>query len=115
MTEHEAEAISLGWKRSLKDRIWDTFDRCSREGWDGGDAEPVSKEACNRAERFIDMLPSNVIPPEVVPEADGKIALDWQINANCIFSIGFDEKRVNFAGYFGEERRVRGNVNYKHS
>mgnify|MGYP001570466408 CR=1 FL=1 len=106
--EHESETISLGWKRALKDRLWDTFDRCSAEGWDGADAESISLEACQGAEKFIDLLPDEIIAPEVIAEADGQIALDWQKSRDCILSIGFEGANINFAGYFGETRRVRG-------
>lgn len=108
MLEHESETVSLGWKRVLKDRLWDTFDRCSTEGWDGADAEPISSVACQGAERFIDLLQDEIIAPEIVAEADGQIALDWQKGRDCIFSIGFEGANVNFAGYFGEARRIRG-------
>lgn len=105
---HESEAISLGWERALKDRLWDAFERCSVEGWDGADAEPISWEACKSAERFINLLPNEIVAPDIVAEADGQIALDWQKGEDRIFSIGFEGTAVNFAGYFGEKRRVRG-------
>lgn len=106
--DHAAESISLGGRKEIKDRIWELYLRCGEPGWDGGDADPVQADACRGAVRFVDLMPDGLKRPDVVPECDGELALEWESGADRIFSIGFDTEGINYAGFFGGRKKFRG-------
>lgn len=87
------------------------MEACSREGWDGYGARAISERAGVRTIAFLNALPSSLTPPEIVPEPDGEIAVDWDFGPNLQLSISIgDSGPLNFAGVLGEEygqRRVR--------
>ncbi len=80
-------------------------DEFSVSNWDGNDAEPVSKAAADNAEGFILALPDDFPAPEVAPEPDGSISLDWNVSSDQVFSISVGEDdRLAFAWLDGLER-----------
>lgn len=82
---------------------------CTKEGWDGYHAKPIMQAACNRARAFLSDLPPWMSAPDIVPEADGEIAIEWYIAPDQTFSISIGESGpVHYAGLFGHEREVHG-------
>jgi hypothetical protein len=76
----------------------------STAGWDGGEAEPISQIAMNRAEDFIRALPADVAAPEFAPEPDGAISLDWIYSRNEFLSVSIGESdRLSFAWVDGSD------------
>ena len=67
--------------------LWALVDECSATGWDGDGALPLSKDAAVQAEEFIRALPEGVPLPEVSPESDGSVALDWIRTPNHMLSL----------------------------
>ena len=59
-----------------------TVSECSNRNWDGYGAEPISNEAAADAIVFLRLLPSALPRPEIVPEPDGDIGLEWQRSDN---------------------------------
>jgi hypothetical protein len=55
--------------------------------WDGEGADAVSMLAADRAIAFIQALPGSLPVPEVAPEPDGSISLDWIYSRSRILSI----------------------------
>ena len=60
---------------------------CARSGWDANEAEPVSKCAAIRAADFIRALPEGFSLPELAPEPDGSISLDWVRSRDWLLSL----------------------------
>lgn len=87
------------------------LEECAKPRWDGYDAQPVSAKAASRALSFLDALPSSLTSPDIVPEPDGEIAIDWDFGPSLQLSISIGESGpLHFAGVIGEEygqRRVR--------
>lgn len=87
------------------------LDECSKPGWDGYDARPISEKAAARALAFLNALPSSLVPPDVVPEPDGEIAVDWDFGPALQLSISVGPSGpLHFAGVIGEaygQPRVR--------
>lgn len=82
---------------------------CADDGWDGYQGKAISKATCDRARAFIDKLPSWMPAPDVVPESDGEIAIEWDLAPNRIFSISIGERGpLHFAGLFGHEKERHG-------
>lgn len=95
------EPISFSWRESLRDDIESLFRRCSRPGWDGYDAEPVSVKSANGALQIINALPDHIAPPSVIPEPDGEVALEWSGSNRRDFSISLSGATLTYAGVFG--------------
>jgi hypothetical protein len=58
-----------------------------RPDWDGEGAEAISQLAADRAIAFIRALPRGVPVPEIAPEHDGSISLDWIDSRSRVLSI----------------------------
>ena len=78
---------------------------CAEADWDGYDAVAIDPIAVRRAEEFIRALPDNLSVPEVAPEPDGSISLDWIRSQNQVFSVSIGAtNRLAFAWLDGTER-----------
>lgn len=68
---------------------------------DGEDPEavPVSVSACVRAREFLELLPSAFPTPDVSPDPDGEIGLDWIVNRSRMFSVSIGPStRLGYSG-----------------
>jgi len=84
--------------------LWRVMQECSRPGWDGYGAGAISVRVALRAEAFINALPSSLTSPEIVPEPDGELAIDWDFGRSLQLSISIGESGpLHFAGVIGEE------------
>jgi hypothetical protein len=73
--------------------------------WDGEGADPVSVFAADRAIAFIHALPGSVPVPEVAPESDGSISLDWVCSRSRVLSISIGvSDRLAFAWLDGTDQ-----------
>lgn len=79
------------------------------EGWDGEDARPIAYRTLMNAARFLSQTRSLDLDPEIAPETDGCIQLEWYVGPNCVFSISFGpSKLMSFSGIFGQDSRIYG-------
>jgi hypothetical protein len=79
---------------------------CSQPNWDGYGARPISEAVAERARSFLDNLPSSLPAPDIVPESDGDLAIEWHLGSQRVFSVSISkEGPLHFAGLFGEEER----------
>ena len=60
----------------------------SDAGWDGETAKPVHNKAYSELKEIINSLPDTFHTPEIVPEIDGTLNLEWFKHINNITSIG---------------------------
>jgi hypothetical protein len=82
------------------------YSECRVEGWDGYSAKPVSPDAYHAAVRFILALPAVVPMPEVVPEPDGEISLEWDFGQWRALSLSISESgRIAYAAMLGRYKR----------
>ena len=76
---------------------------CSVEEWDG------YEDAYFEAKRFLQLMPSSLPLPQINPEADGEIELEWYKNSKCLFAISLGgNNMLTFAGIFGEINKIHG-------
>ena len=79
------------------------------EGWDGEDAKPIAYRTLINAAQFLSQTRSLDLDPEIAPEADGCIQLEWYVGPSCVFSISFGPSSlISFSGIFGQNSRIYG-------
>ena len=83
------------------------YRECSEEGWDGYDALPITGSAYVEAKRLIESLPlTSFFPmPEVVPEPNGEIGLEWYRKSRLVFIASVSGRNeIVYAGLFGANK-----------
>lgn len=92
-------------KASVLSQIQALVTERARSGWDANEAEPVSECAAIRAADFICALPEGFPLPELAPEPDGSISLDWIRSRNWILSLSIGTSdRLPYAWVEGADR-----------
>jgi len=82
----------------------EVFKECSKEDWDGYGAFPITEDAYLETQRLIKSLPlTSFIPmPEITPEPDGSIGIEWSTGNRLIFVASVSGKNeIVYAGIFG--------------
>lgn len=77
----------LGRKSTAISQFWMLVEEYANAGWNGEDAEPISETAAGIAAQFVRALPEDVPLPEIAPEPDGCISLDWIQSRTRLFSL----------------------------
>jgi len=96
------KAETLGRLSEFLHSIDELYGECSTEGWDGYDALPITEDTCEEAKRFIKSLPINFPMPEIVPEPNGGIGLEWSKGNRLIFVASVSGKNeIVYAGLYG--------------
>lgn len=91
------------------DKLYDIYLDCSFENWDGYQAIPINETTYREAEALIRALPSYVPAPDILPEPDGGIGIDWVKGEGYSFTISVSRKNVlAYAGLFGENNETFG-------
>lgn len=85
------------------------YSECRNEGWDGYSAQPLSAGAYHAALRFIWAIPAAFPMPDIAPEPDGSISLEWESGrwSALVLSIG-EDSRVAYAAILGKDKREKG-------
>lgn len=72
--------------------------------WDGYGAEEICKECIDNAKSIISALPANVPPPDIFPNTNGTITLEWEADAG-IFSIEIGKE--SFSSFIDASSGIR--------
>lgn len=70
----------------------------------------VSPATIAHVKEFIRLLPDDVALPELAPEPDGSIGMDWIHLRNCQFSVSVDDSNSIPFAYVDEPNRECGVV-----
>lgn len=86
---------------------------CQRPNWDGQGTAVVSQDVIANTEAVAKalhaVLPLGTPAPDLVPESDGEISIDWIVDQRHIFSISVgDGDAISFAAQFGNEGAEHG-------
>ncbi|MBU2621569.1 MAG: hypothetical protein KKD92_04550 [Proteobacteria bacterium] len=98
------KSATLGRQEETLHSLYELFEECSDEGWDGYNALPISEEAYLETRKLIQSLPiTSFIPmPELTPEPNGDIALEWRNGSRNIFVASVrGRNEITYAGLFG--------------
>ncbi len=103
---HAEQSVALfGQKEDFISELFELAEECSIENWDGYDASPISGKAFNTVVKFVRSLPDGIALPEVSPEPDGSISLDWMPSRYRTFSLSVGESnQLAYAWVDGFER-----------
>lgn len=101
----ERSRALFGDKSDAISAVWQVAADQSTEDWDGtGGAAVDALAACNAVE-FLRALPAGTPLPEVSPEPDGCISLDWIESRNRLFSLSIgSNRRLPYAWLDGTDR-----------
>jgi len=79
----------------------EVYRECSCADWDGYGALAVTRDAYEEAKKIIDLLPSSIQMPEIVPEPTGEIGFEWRQGRGRIFIMSVNGRhRISYAGIF---------------
>ncbi len=96
-------------KMRLEDELHSIGLSCRYSDWDGYGAKPVNTSTIENAKHYLSLLSKKIPAPEVTPEPDGEVALEWYGSGGSVFSISFSENNViNYAGLFADHRKTHG-------
>lgn len=100
----ECSQSLFGRKAAIISELWNLANECNEEDWDSEGACPLSLPALGNAEDFIRALPDELPFPEVSPEPDGAISLDWIVSRHRLFSISIGvSNRLAYAWLDGSD------------
>lgn len=100
---------AANWRQLVRVEIEEIAHECAARDWDGYGAVAVSQRTRENAERFIDLLPSDLSAPAAVPTPDGHIALTWDFGQGRILTISIGESgSAAYAGILGNGVRRHG-------
>ncbi len=101
---NRSEAVRFEQNRDqhLKE-LEEVFKECIDADWDGEGAPSISIGAFTDAQNFIRRIPSDFSLPNILPEPDGTIGLEWSISEDDYIIINFVG-----TGYFNAVGRTSG-------
>lgn len=95
--------------QSAFESLTELYGECVLENWDGYGANPITLETYSEATRLLSMISSFVPMPDIVPEPDGGIGLEWYREPNFSFVISVTgENVITYAGLFGTSNETHG-------
>jgi hypothetical protein len=104
----DARDISRYWSATLDEALDDLArlkQECAELGWEGYGAQPVNEETLDQVVAFLRALPEDVPVPDLVPEPDGEVSIEWQNGPRRVFSVSVGpHERLSYAGLLGANR-----------
>ncbi len=84
-------------KQNLINEIDNIFSDCGYENWDGYGSAPISKISSEYAKAFIELIQEELPLPEIAPQPDGELGLEWcSANYHLALSIS-DAGEISYA------------------
>lgn len=79
--------------------------RYREANWNGEGAAPIPESAVQEARTFLQKLPTTFPLPEVTPEPDGYLGLEWYANKWLLYVVSFNGKgALSCSGLMGSDR-----------
>jgi hypothetical protein len=80
------------------------IDPCYRESnWNGEDADPIPDAAIQEARAFLYSFPPTLPLPDVIPEPDGYLGLEWYRHKRLLYVVSFNGQGVlSCSGLIGQ-------------
>ncbi len=101
----ERSIALFGPKAAVISQVWALVDECAEADWDGEEGEPISERSAELTAAFIRAMPDDVPLPELAPEPDGSLSLDWIQSRSRLFSLSIGPtSRLAYAWLDGTDR-----------
>lgn len=101
----ELSQVLFGEKAGIISELRALVHECSKEGWDGYQATAIDPLAVLMAEGFIRALPDQFALPEIAPEPDGAVSMDWIDSPHRVFSVSVSaSNRLAYAWVDGTDK-----------
>jgi hypothetical protein len=105
VASNERSMALFGEKATLLSQLTVLAGECAADGWDGADAVAIDPIAVRSVNRFVRVLPDELPLPELAPDPDGSISLDWIGARNRLFSLSIGANdRLAFAWLDGTDK-----------
>ena len=100
---------TIDWTNYALETLNEVYEECSAANWDGYNAQPISREKYFEASKLIRMLPNSFPVPDILPEPDGGIGLEWYQEKYFSFAVGITGKNmITYVGRFGKNNQTYG-------
>jgi len=101
----ESSMSLFGRKNEVISQLLALANECSTDGWDGGEAMALNRDAVRNVEAFIRAIPDDFPLPDVAPEPDGSVSLDWIRSRHRMFSMSVgSSNKIAYARMNGASR-----------
>jgi hypothetical protein len=101
----ERSMALFGEKAKVLSQLAALAGECAEDGWDGADAVAIDPVAVRSVERFVRVLPEDMPLPELAPDPDGSISLDWLCGRNRLLSLSIGAtERLAYAWLDGADK-----------
>jgi hypothetical protein len=87
MQTTETSHVLFGRKATAISKLNGIADACAESNWDGNEANAINETAVQTAEAFIRAMPDEMPMPELAPDPDGSIELDWIASRQRMFTV----------------------------
>lgn len=100
---HLREPITTGASyRAMIAALEHAYQSANASNWDGYGADAVKEHVRSEAERFLELLPSDLAMPEVSVDPDGDMSFEWLKSRRYVFSVSLSgNNKIVFAGICG--------------
>jgi len=96
--------MAIQRSQRLSEVLDDIFEKCLTENWDDEGARPLTEELRRTVDKFLNELPPTISDPDISPEADGDLLLEWWYGPTEVLSLCISENhRLSFAGIIGDK------------
>ncbi len=103
MEELNQESLTFS-NLSLDDQLIDAYREATQPNWDGEGSTPVSPATLRLAKEFVESLPRKYQTPEIAPEPDGHVNLEWYNGKHRLLSVSVNpDGRLHWAALIGCE------------
>jgi len=107
---------TIDWTDPALESLDEVYEECSEANWDGYDAAPISLEAYFEASKLLRIIPNSYPMPDILPEPDGGIGLEWYKDRVFSFVISVSGKNIiTYVGLFGKNNETYGTENFPDS
>lgn len=98
---HESVTFS---NLSLDDQLIDAYTEASSPGWEGDGSLPVGPSTLQLVKDFVESLPLRYQTPEISPEPDGHVNLEWYSGKRRLLTVSVNpDRRLHWAALIGNE------------
>jgi len=107
---------TIDWTDNALKSLDEVYGECSEANWDGYDAAPISLEAYFETSKLLRIIPNSFPVPDILPEPDGGIGLEWYKDRGFSFVISVSGKNIiTYAGRFGKNNETYGSEDFRDS